>query len=69
MKLSAKNVLKGRVKVLNIGAVNAEVGIELPGGTVIYSIITKSSVESLGLKIGGEAYAVIKSSHVIVGTD
>lgn len=69
MKISAKNQLKGRVKAITAGAVNAEVAIELSGGAVITSIITKSSVESLGLKVGGEAYAIIKASNVLVGVD
>jgi molybdopterin-binding protein len=69
MKLSAKNVLKGKVKSIRIGAVSAEVAIELPGGTVVSSVITKGSVESLGLQVGKVAYAVIKASHVIVGVD
>jgi molybdopterin-binding protein len=43
--------------------------IELPGGTEITSIITKGSVESLGLKVGVSAYAIVKASNVIVGID
>lgn len=69
MKLSAKNVIKGKVKAITAGAVNAEVAIEVGPGVVIYSMITKSSLESLGLKLGSEAYAVIKSSHVILAVD
>lgn len=69
MKLSARNQLKGIVKAINIGAVNAEVLIELPGGLVIASVVTKSAVESLGLKVGSAAYAIIKASNVIVGID
>lgn len=69
MKLSAKNQLKGTVKSITTGAVNSEIVIELPGGSAITSIITKSSVESLGLKVGGTAYAIIKASNVIVGVD
>ena len=69
MRLSAKNVLKGTVKSILSGAVNAEVVIVLPGGTEITSVITKGSVESLGLKVGLTAYAVIKSSSVMVGVD
>jgi len=69
MRLSAKNILKGTVKSILPGAVNAEVVIALPGGTDITSIITKGSVESLGLKVGGTAYAVIKASSVMVGVD
>ncbi|MEI6388923.1 MAG: molybdopterin-binding protein [Spirochaetota bacterium] len=69
MKLSARNVLKGRVKGVHLGEVNAEVIIELPGGAEIVSVITKSSVASLGLAVGGTAYAVIKASNVIVAVE
>jgi molybdopterin-binding protein len=69
MKLSARNILKGKVKKLTHGAVNSEVIIELPGGQEIVSIITKQSAESLGLAVGKEAYAVIKASSVMVATD
>jgi molybdopterin-binding protein len=69
MRLSARNVLKGRVKSIVMGAVNAEVSIEIAGGELITSIITKASVESLGLKEGGTAYAVIKATSVMVGVD
>jgi len=69
MKLSARNVLKGKVLKVVKGAVNSEVMLELPGGTQIVSIITNSSVESLELKEGKEAYAVIKASNVMVAID
>ena len=69
MNLSARNVLKGRVKEVAHGVVNSEVTIELPGGTEIVSIITKSSAERLQLAQGSEIYAVIKASDVIVATD
>ncbi len=69
MKLSARNVLKGTIKKIVPGAVNSEVVIELPGGAQIVSIITKESVDSLGLKVGKEVYAVIKASNVMVAID
>jgi molybdopterin-binding protein len=69
MKLSARNILKGKVVTITPGAVNAEVTIQLLGGEQIVSIITMASVESLGLKVGGEAYAVIKASNVMIGVD
>jgi molybdopterin-binding protein len=47
MKISARNVLRGKVKRLVHGAVNSEVTIELPGGIQIVSIITKSSARNL----------------------
>jgi len=69
MKISARNILKGKVVKVIRGAVNSEVTIELPGGTRIVSIITNSSVENLGLTEGKEAYAIIKASSVMVGVD
>jgi molybdopterin-binding protein len=69
MKLSARNVIKGKVVKVVKGAVNSEVILELPGGTQVVSIITNSSVETLGLVEGKEAYAVIKASNVIVAVD
>jgi molybdopterin-binding protein len=69
MKLSARNVLKGKVLKVVKGAVNSEVIIELPGGEKLVSIITNESVKSLGLKKGMEAYAVIKASSIMVAVD
>jgi molybdopterin-binding protein len=69
MKLSARNILKGKVVKIVRGAVNAEVTIQIPGGEYIISIITNGSVESLGLKEGKEAYAVIKASSVMIAVD
>lgn len=69
MKLSARNQLKGKVVAIKKGAVNTEVEIELPGKQVIVSIITNESVESLGLKVGGSAVAIIKASSVLVGVE
>ncbi|NMC80575.1 MAG: TOBE domain-containing protein [Chloroflexi bacterium] len=69
MKISARNVLKGKVKKVVPGAVNSEVTIELPGGAELVSIITKTSAENLGLQEGKEVYAVIKASNVMVAID
>lgn len=69
MKLSARNVFKGKVKSIVIGMVNAEIVVELPGGTEITSIITKTSAESMNLKEGSEVYAAFKATSVMVATD
>jgi molybdopterin-binding protein len=69
MKISARNILKGKVIKVIQGAVNSEVTIELPGGQRLVSIITNSSVENLGITEGKEAYAIIKASSVMVGVD
>jgi len=69
MKISARNLLKGKVKQVIHGAVNSEVVIELKGGEELVSVITKSSAEALGLKEGKEVYAVIKASNVMIAED
>lgn len=69
MKLSARNVLKGRVKSIQHGAVNTEVIVEIPGGVEMVSIITKTSAQSLGLKEGKEVYVIVKASNVMLGID
>ncbi len=69
MKISARNVLKGKIKQVQHGAVNSEVVIELPGGIEVVSIITKHSAEELALAKGKEVFAVIKASNVMIATD
>jgi len=69
MKISARNIHKGRVKSLTHGAVNSEVVVELPGGQEVVSVITKASAERLGLTQGKEVYAVIKASSVLLAAD
>ena len=69
MKLSARNLLKGKVVKVVKGAVNSEVIIELPGGEKLVSIITNASVTALGLKKGKDAYAVIKATNIMMAVD
>ncbi len=69
MKISARNLLKGKIIKITKGAVNAEVTIELPGGAQIVSIITNASVENLHLAEGKDAYAVVKASNVMIAVD
>ncbi len=69
MKISARNILKGKVKKVTHGAVNSEVVLELPGGQEVVSIITKESAQKLGLAEGKTAYAIIKASSVMMGVD
>jgi molybdopterin-binding protein len=69
MKISARNVLKGKVKKVVHGAVNSEITVDLQGGTEVVSIITKSSAERLNLAEGREVYAVIKASNVMIALD
>ena len=69
MKVSARNVFSGTIEKITKGAVNAEVIILISGGTRITSNITNGAVDNLSLKEGLNAYAIIKSSSIIIGTD
>ena len=69
LKLSARNVLKGKVKSIQHGAVNSEVIVQIPGGIEIVSIITKTAAQNLQLKEGKDVYAIVKATNVILGTD
>jgi molybdate transport system regulatory protein len=66
MKTSARNALRGTVEAITGGAVNSEVVLTIAPGVTVTSIITKSSVEDLHLKVGSPAIALIKSSFIIL---
>ena len=69
MKTSARNQFIGSVTGVRSGAVNDEVELTLPGGARIVAIVTHESTESLGLRTGVTAFALIQSASVIVATD
>lgn len=69
MKISARNIVKGKLLKVTTGAVNTEVVLELPGGAQLVSMISKESATNLGLEPGKTAYAVIKASNVMVAVD
>ena len=69
MKISARNIIKGKVIKITTGAVNTEIILELPGGDQLVSIISKESATNLGLEQGKTAYAVIKASNVMIAVD
>ena len=68
MKISARNTLKGRIVEVTKGATTAHVKIDV-GGTIVTASITNAAVDDLKLAPGKEAYAVIKASDVMIGTD
>jgi molybdopterin-binding protein len=69
VKLSARNVIKGRIVEVVKGATTAHVKLDVGGGTVITASITNEAVDELRLTKGDAAYAVIKASDVMVGKD
>ena len=66
MALSARNILKGKIKDIKKGPVMAEVTAEVASGVDVVSVITANSVERLGLTVGKEVEIVIKATSVMV---
>jgi molybdopterin-binding protein len=66
IQISARNVLKAKVKQVVKGTVNAEVTLAIAPGIELVSIVTRTSVDKLGLKPGKEVFAVIKSNNVLI---
>lgn len=69
MKISARNILDGRIVALTKGATTAHVRLEIAGGAIVTASITNEAVDELGLAVGGQASAVIKSSDVMIAVD
>jgi molybdopterin-binding protein len=69
MKISARNTIKGKIRKIVKGPVSTEVVISVGKGIEIVSVISTASARALGLKKGGEAYAVIKASSVMIAVD
>ncbi len=69
MKTSARNQFVGKVIALRSGAVNDEVELTLPGGQRLVAVVTRESLQSLGLRTQVEAIALVKASSVLLATD
>lgn len=69
MNISARNQFEGAVARIQTGAVNAEVIVDLGGGTELAAIITNASVQSLGLAAGKPVVALVKASSILLMTD
>ena len=67
MEISARNQLNGKITGVELGAVMANIKIEISEPGVITAVITKESAEKLGLAEGDDVAAIIKSTEVIIG--
>jgi molybdopterin-binding protein len=67
MKISARNVIEGKVKSIARGAVYASVTVKVKGGTDVVSMVPLEAVERLGFDVGDEVYAVFDASDVMIG--
>ncbi|NGY03394.1 TOBE domain-containing protein [Solimonas terrae] len=69
MQTSARNQFAGRVTRVTRGAINDEIELTLSGGELLVATVTHTSSESLGLRKGADAIALIKASAIIVAID
>ncbi|MDD3481791.1 molybdopterin-binding protein [Azovibrio restrictus] len=67
VRFSARNHLAGTVQQVTKGAVNSDVVVQLPGGSLVHAVITNEAVLELALKPGAPASVLFKASHVILG--
>ena len=68
MKLSARNILKGKITDVKKGATTSHIRLDI-GGQTVMAAITNEAAEELKLAKGQDAYAVIKASDVMVAVD
>jgi molybdopterin-binding protein len=66
MKIGARNRQKGKIVDLKTGATTAHVRIDV-NRTLVTASITNDAVDELGLKVGKEAFVIVKASDVMVG--
>jgi molybdopterin-binding protein len=69
MKLSTRNVIKGKIVEVKEGQVAAKVKVDIGGGNILTSTITVDAVKDLGLKTGDQVSALIKASNVMIGKE
>ncbi len=65
--ISARNIIKGKVQKIKEGMVMAEIVLDIGGGNTITSTISDKSVKRMELKVGDEAYAIVKATSVMIG--
>jgi molybdate transport system regulatory protein len=66
MRTSARNALRGEISRITFGAVSSEVDLKLAEGVEIVAVVTRRSVDELGLVVGAPAIALVKSSFVLL---
>jgi molybdopterin-binding protein len=69
MKLSTRNVLKGKVTEVKEGMVMAKVKVDIGNGNVITSLISTEAVKDLGVKVGEEILVLIKATSVMLAKE
>jgi molybdopterin-binding protein len=63
--VNVRNQFQGRIKEIITGPVVSEVDVDTPAG-VVTAVVTTRSVADLGLQVGSEVLALVKSTDVSV---
>jgi molybdate transport system regulatory protein len=66
LKISARNQLEGKVVSIEKDGITAKVKVEIKAPVVVTAVITKEAVEDLGIRVGDEVNAVVKSTEVMI---
>jgi molybdopterin-binding protein len=66
VKLSARNQFKGKVVAVEEGVITGKVKVEIKMPVTVTAVITKESIEELGIKVGDEVTAIIKSTEIMI---
>jgi molybdopterin-binding protein len=69
VKLSARNTLKGKVVDIKMGQTTAHIKLDIGGGNIVTASITNEAVDELSLKIGDQAWGVVKASDVMIAKE
>ncbi|MGO9387552.1 MAG: TOBE domain-containing protein [Methanobacterium sp.] len=69
MRISARNMLEGKIENVELGAVMASIKIKVESPGLITALITKESAEKLNLKDGDTVTAIIKATEIMVGKE
>lgn len=65
MKISGRNKFKGKVTKVVPGVVTAEVDVDIGNGNLITGVITKTSLDEMGIKVGDEVISLVKATSVM----
>lgn len=68
MTTSARNTIYGKIDSIKEGSINSEVSLSI-GEQSLVVMVTNESIKSMECKVGEEAYALIKSSAIILAKD
>ena len=67
MKISARNQIPGTVVAVDAGPVTAAVKIDIGGGNIMTSSVTREAAVDLALAVGDAVTVIVKATDVLIG--